>query len=181
MDNPRGLDVTVEWTSCPGSDIAAACDDAARRWMNQAHKRDPFAEDNLSHAMQAYVSFCHEHLNDENSRFKARIYSARGSAAAAKCPNWHIDHVPVRWIQSFVGPGCQYVVPSGPEQEQELVQANKNKNAAPPQAVQVEEGQGVLVLGKTWPGPETPVWHRSPQGLQPWQGRVLFTMDVVQE
>lgn len=45
------------------------------------------------------------------SQFKARIVSTRGTSGT-KCPRYHVDHVPMRWVQSLVRPGCDYVVGS---------------------------------------------------------------------
>lgn len=41
-------------------------------------------------------------------RCVARIVSTRGKSGI-KCPRWHADHVPVRLVMSFIGPGCDYV------------------------------------------------------------------------
>ena len=51
-------------------------------------------------------------LPNPNTTFKARIVATRG-AGGTKCPQWHIDHVPLRWIESLVGRGCEVVLNSG--------------------------------------------------------------------
>jgi hypothetical protein len=48
---------------------------------------------------------------DQLFRRRATIkFNANRGRAATKCPLWHYDHVPFRWIQSLVGPGVDVVV-----------------------------------------------------------------------
>jgi hypothetical protein len=49
--------------------------------------------------------------NNPNNRtlMKCRLVASRGNSGG-KCPQFHIDHVPCRWIQTFLGPGTDIVL-----------------------------------------------------------------------
>jgi hypothetical protein len=52
----------------------------------------------------------HHNNNKHNHvRLKYRLTITRGEKGV-KCPLFHYDHVPVRWIQTFVGPGVELVM-----------------------------------------------------------------------
>lgn len=87
-------------------------------------------EDTLVESLRAYRDFCQTHMlqgqsidvkaesmNDcnccssirpQNQKLKCRLVATRGYSGA-KCPQYHIDNVPCRWIQSMVGPGVELV------------------------------------------------------------------------
>jgi len=87
-------------------------------------------EETLVESLHAYRDFCQTHMlrqrlidfktktiNDcdcctsvlpQNQKLKCRLVATRGYAGA-KCPQYHIDNVPCRWIQSMVGPGVELV------------------------------------------------------------------------
>ena len=71
--------------------------------------------DDLETSLQSFVDFCQQYYWPSTTTrplsfgLKARIVATRGPAGT-KCPQWHVDHVPVRWIQALVGPGCQWIV-----------------------------------------------------------------------
>lgn len=87
-------------------------------------------EDTLVESLQAYRNFCQTHvlhgrltdsqaktisncdcstsLHQQNQKLKCRLVATRGYTGA-KCPQYHIDNVPCRWIQSIVGPGVELV------------------------------------------------------------------------
>jgi hypothetical protein len=76
----------------------------------------------LAASMQYFTAFCHQHLDNDigssssehhqQHEFTARLVASRGAATSIKCPLWHQDHVPIRWIQALTGPGCQYIDPA---------------------------------------------------------------------
>ena len=108
-------------------------------------------------------------------RARLRLVASRGPAAT-KCPRFHIDHVPFRWIQSLVGPGCDVVMdPStvhwpillrrddsdgdndndDDDHDERWTAQEWNRRLllpdARPEAVQrVPEGQPVILLGSRW-------------------------------
>jgi hypothetical protein len=70
----------------------------------------------LTESLISYRDFCTTHLlrrrydgqQLKNIKFKCRLVASVGPSGA-KCPQFHIDHVTVRWIQTFVGPGVVLV------------------------------------------------------------------------
>jgi hypothetical protein len=130
--------------------------------------------------------------------FQARIVASLGRKGT-KCPTFHIDHVPVRFLQAFYGPSVEYIA-NAPESvrwdhvnnldDTSSVDRNRrivrDDNMAMVQ--QPSAGQAILLLGNRWNeflassslGPiEYPAVHKSPDIVWPWQGRVLLTLDVI--
>ena len=72
---------------------------------------------NIASAMKQFSTFCndhHTHTNNDSRRsvsFTMRLLCTYGgsSRAGTKCPIWHIDHVPCRYIQTFYGPTCMLI------------------------------------------------------------------------
>jgi hypothetical protein len=170
----------------------------------------------VAESLCAYRDFCvahlplEEHLGKNRRRvsFKCRLVATLGTTGA-KCPQFHIDHVPVRWIQTFVGPGVEIVVGNNgvrwdafcrdddtdeenendailwtpKERNKQLVDMNvANVYCAPP-------GEAVLILGNEWNQCVTqsssklimqPVVHKSPE-ISQLQPRVLLTQDIIIE
>lgn len=155
-------------------------------------------EASLSASLETFMTFCEHHLQpDRYMGYTTRLVATRGSAST-KCPAWHQDHVPVRWIQSLVGPGCQWVdldhwaaaddSDHTSETMQESVQDLNQRRVDPKIPIQqAAPGEAVLLVGRTWSEYCRPeenrnlpaVVHKSPSGLLPWQGRILLTMDVL--
>uniref|UniRef100_A0A6U2Z150 Uncharacterized protein n=1 Tax=Entomoneis paludosa TaxID=265537 RepID=A0A6U2Z150_9STRA len=105
----------------------------------------------------------------------------QGGESATRCPAWHVDYVPVRWIQTLVGPGCWYLNPPTDDNPQLKLIANGMKanqahgffgtcnedddtNMPLPEdwkerlvaesgvtPQQAATGQAVLLVGKAWP------------------------------
>jgi hypothetical protein len=114
----NGVDVTVNWNGSNDNPRHVAqhvlsqiiTKKAAATTRSQEMK---VMEDYLTTCLSEFQSFCEEHLLlssgvKNNNYYQIRLVATRG-AAATKCPQWHLDHVPLRWIQSLVGPGCEYV------------------------------------------------------------------------
>jgi hypothetical protein len=203
-ENERYLDVTVHWTSDEGCFLAAEKCVAAIQEQLPIYKRlawVPRKDDvkkGLASSMQSFVAFCSEHLLLPKG-FKARLVCGRG-VSSAKCPRWHVDQVPVRYIQTLVGPGCQYLDCQGPlmnlneitEEDDQPNNAEENTSSSlhdyvdrliqlhPEYVKQTREGDAVILVGNEW-GDRTvqPCIHKSPSGLKPWDGRILFTIDVI--
>lgn len=161
----------------------------------------------LVESMQLFQDFCRDHLKDGH-HFQVRVTSSRGSAGT-KCPVWHMDHVPVRWIQSLVGPGCMWVdqedaataverwnnkVDSDNDGDEWMAQSVKERNhqlIGPTATIhQAAQGEAVMLIGNRWAelavqsqsdgsASPTAAIHKSPDQLLPFQGRVLLTMDVL--
>jgi Protein of unknown function (DUF1826) len=130
--------------------------------------------------------------------------SSRGEAGT-RCPTWHTDHVPVRWIQALVGPGCMWIDDeSGVEGAVNWQNMNNLDNDDDDTVItsqqddrnsllidkgrarirQAKTGEGVLLFGSTWPAGTSsssrrrPAVHKSPDNISTFEGRVVLTMDV---
>lgn len=81
---------------------------------------------NIASAMKQFSTFCSNSRHsdddddDENPSFRRRrrswlsltirlLCTYGGSRAGTKCPIWHIDHVPCRYIQTLYGPTCLFI------------------------------------------------------------------------
>ena len=45
----------------------------------------------------------------QSASYKVKLAVMYGPTAT-RCPVWPADHVPLRWIQTFCGPGCHHLV-----------------------------------------------------------------------
>jgi len=125
-----------------------------------------------------------------NEKYKVRIVSSRGKKGQ-KCPRWHIDHVNLRLILALHGPGVCYAAPTENHYESfvnacseiDTKEANKIIEKQFGNNIQYfEAGDYVVLLGKAWENSENgnaAAIHRSPS-IMPFQGRVLITIDVVE-
>ncbi|KAG7368192.1 DUF1826 domain containing protein [Nitzschia inconspicua] len=188
----QSLDVTRLWTldddplhvaadmvrdclhfQCNGDCATPSTDDAAEEQILLS---------SLSESFTAYRDFCKTYLipfipkrDNKNIRFKCRLVATIGTSGA-KCPQYHIDQVPVRWIQTFVGPGVELVVGNKGVQWDAFQTANgedddddddapiemekvswtpeeRNRQLVDPNLAnvyQVQEGKAVLMLGNEW-------------------------------
>jgi hypothetical protein len=194
-----GVDVTIEWSVRDNPDKVAR--DMIRQCSSSATVTTP-SQQQIQHLSQSLFYFrelCAEKLTPI-SRFKARLVATRGPTGT-KCPQWHIDHVPVRWIQSLVGRGCEYVelnhgvnwqAVNGLDEDEPLLDSVAARNGAlvDPQTATIRratEGQAVLLIGNRWqdyskdasPKHIQPAVHKSPAPIPLWEGRVLLTQDVI--
>jgi hypothetical protein len=172
----RGFDITVKWSSP---------EDGSKLLLQHLFlKQQPLLQRQLQESFETFQS-----LLPSYSQFKARIVSTRGSSGT-KCPRYHVDHVPMRWVQALVGPGCDYVVGSdgisweainGMEEVESNEAANLELvNESLADIRHAKEGQGVVLMGAKNDAGKFPAVHKSPT-LHPLQGRVLLTLDVVRE
>ena len=61
----------------------------------------------LSSSMRSFMDHCRSNLTNIRS-YKLKLTAMHGSNAT-RCPLWHADNVPLRWIQSYTGPGCVFL------------------------------------------------------------------------
>jgi Protein of unknown function (DUF1826) len=188
-ENSRGTDVSVKWTS------DESCSSVVERMLQHTVSRhNTKMQTDLAASMHVFQDFCQDHFSEcELSHYSARLVASRGMAGT-KCPQWHVDHVPCRWIQSLAGPGCQWIANDDAIQWDKINALNDEDNDAmiddqdrnsllvdADRAVvgQATEGVAVILLGNQWKNRSVhPAVHKSPDGFLPWQGRVLLTMDV---
>lgn len=178
------LDVSIEFVDAHdgASRMAEACFSP-----NKKKEIIPQLEQSFSVFQQLVQDMC---PTIPDLRYKARIVASRGPRGK-KCPRWHLDHVPVRWIQSLVGPGCDYVVGerginrnalNGLDLVDVPVHELNNMMVSEHDADvrHGEEGEAVALVGKGRNKGSTSVGacvHKSPE-LHPLEGRVLLTVDV---
>ena len=93
----------------------------------------------------------------------------------AMCPRFHVDHVPLRLITSYAGPGSQWLA-EGDLPRQLL----GGEEALPREGAVIEQigcGHVALVKGERWVGNEgRGLIHRSP-ALPAGERRLLLTLD----
>lgn len=93
----------------------------------------------------------------------------------AMCPRFHVDHVPVRLITTFAGPGSQWLEEGGMDRRQ-LGQPD----AEPLDDVCIQQvgiGDVALLKGERWHGNEgLGLIHRSP-ALAEGERRLILTLD----
>ena len=205
----NGVDLTVTWNSN---------DDTPQHVAQQVldkivHASAPSSitetsrnrmETYLTTCLTEFQSFCDEHLTRAPSSYQIRLVATRGPAST-KCPQWHLDHVPLRWIQSLVGPGCEYIEGTtginwssingldGDDDDSMVVSSNvQNRNAQlvnPDIATirQAATGEAMILTGTEISNYMSssssedllPVVHKSPN-IPMFQGRVLVTQNVVE-
>ena len=166
----RGLDRKIQWHRQEQN--------VADRWLG-TDACDARQVEQLAQAVEAMQAACSDY-----DCFKGRLVATRGSVGT-KCPVWHLDHVPVRWIQALVGPGCLYV--SDPldvcwdkvnHLDDTLDPHERNRQLLRPNArsiTKVPTGQAVVLPGTL--SHQSPIVHKSPEAMFPWEGRVLLTME----
>jgi hypothetical protein len=189
-------DVTVTWT------VHDSPHEVAQEMIRQCSSSlSPEKSSDLSlsltDSLKVFRDFCQENLTDDCERvMKARIVATRGPCGT-KCPQWHVDHVPLRWIQSMMGPGCDLVtsqeginwnVINGLEDDDNLNSIeDRNRVLVDDNVANIysaKEQEAILMVGKRWDeyaregiASLEPVVHKSPS-VPMWQGRVLLTQDV---
>lgn len=163
----------------------------------------------LSTSIRYFCEFCHTHLDIpvESLEFQARLVASLGRKGT-KCPTLHVDHVPVRFLQAFYGPSVEYIA-NAPESVRwdrvnnlddeddtaMVARTDRNRQILRDDDIAIVQqpptGQAILLFGNRWNefvvasssssiGPiEYPAVHKSPHIVWPWQGRVLFTLDVI--
>jgi hypothetical protein len=175
----RGCDVSIEW-SVP--------QEGSRRLLQHLFS-SPVVVDKLQPFLQeSFETFQSLATTSNHRKFKARIVATRGPSGT-KCPRWHVDHVPLRWIQSLVGPGCDYVLGcEGIDWEAmndlNSVEKDANEKLVNEDVADIHHAptqQGVVLLGaENTPKGLTPAVHKSPS-MGVFEGRLLLTLDVVRD
>jgi hypothetical protein len=121
----REVDVTIEWsmeddTSQVAKWLVEQCiqDIPKTGTCDFSSLREARTTQRLSWSLSSFRTFVFQELllsslrkSGGPLRFKARMSVSRGPAGTF-CPKWHVDHVPVRWIESFVGRGTEFVAAS---------------------------------------------------------------------
>jgi len=126
-----------------------------------------------------------------NQTYKVRIVSSRGKKGQ-KCPRWHSDHVSIRLILALHGSGVCYASTNNCDCDSDVNASNETNTKKANQMMEKKfsksiqyfnTGDYVILMGKQWENCEygnVAAIHRSPD-IIPFQGRVLLTMDVVED
>jgi Protein of unknown function (DUF1826) len=197
--NGRGLDVTIEWsmeddTSLVAKALVENCIHQIRKTTtcDSSSLRDACTIQRLSWSLSCFRDFVSQELLSASKSvplgFKARITSSRGSHGT-RCPKWHVDYVPVRWNESFVGRGCEVVAARN---EGVNWHCRSDEGCRPvvdstlATIYRANEGEAILLVGKRWKDiarlehVEAAV-HKSPGPIPSWEGRVTLTQDIILE
>lgn len=90
----------------------------------------------------------------------------------AMCPRFHVDHVPLRLITTYAGPGSEWL----PE-DSSLRHCAGDHSVEPNNIQQLLAGEVALFKGEKWQGNEgAGIVHRSPQ-IAPGERRLILTLD----
>ncbi|WP_070884780.1 DUF1826 domain-containing protein [Pseudomonas sp. D1-3] len=146
---------------------------------------DPQAEPNLHGLLSGYSDLPGQAAFLADVAWLVRAYACLLDARriglrlraldGAMCPRFHVDHVPLRLITSYAGPGSQWLR-EGALSRQHL----GGPQAQPDEQAVVEQigcGHVALVKGERWIGNEgRGLVHRSP-ALPAGERRLLLTLD----
>jgi Protein of unknown function (DUF1826) len=155
----------------------------------------------IAESMRTFTRFCAQNRPVGGvASFSLRLTCNYGEAAT-KCPQWHIDHVPCRYVQVLRGPGCMFIENGANTVVWERMNALYDDDDAMDLSIQErnsllidldravacqsQEGEAIILLGNAWWKKDAefhPAVHKSPHGqLAPWQSRILLTMDISEE
>ena len=145
--------------------LAASFTEYQRLLENLFHEEQE--EPSSSTAAAATKPWCH-----------AKMTCTRGKEGT-KCPRWHNDNVPIRWVQALIGPGCDYVASEEGVDRDAPIRMDggvcRRVNEATADVRQGRTGEAIVLGG--FQGFDKAAFHKSPT-LRFMEGRVLLTIDV---
>ncbi|CAJ1951824.1 unnamed protein product [Cylindrotheca closterium] len=200
QDRQNDSSATIQWNPNDDAGPSLAAERAAIQLLEQLSPSSTL-DRRLVSALQSYLidfyEFCEDNFDRDVQHYKARMVASRGGSGTS-CPLWHIDHVPIRWIQALTGPGCELIKSeeginwdafgddSADEQDvymsaEEQNQLRVDLNVA--SIYQAQTSEVALLVGDRWNEFSSqqlkPVVHRSPTSIPIWERRLLLTQDVV--
>ena len=131
--NKRLPEVILQWKECIGNEeeifvVARRAVELTKHWFVDDDDKDDdddgddeessvtspmFRILNLVSSMTSFVKYCRSNLDTAGNHNKIVSYKLKldvmYGTTATRCPLWHADNVPIRWIQTYTGPGCQYL------------------------------------------------------------------------
>jgi hypothetical protein len=200
----RGFDISIEWsihddTTRVAKYIIEQCIQEIPKTSicGTSSLRDARAIQHLACSLSSFRTFVSQELllsslanksGGGQVRFKARINASRGSHGT-RCPKWHIDHVPVRWIESLVGRGTEVIAASnGGVQWQSDAGYRLVVDSTLIDIHRATEGEAILLVGNRWNEfaidgmdilePVQAAVHKSPAPIPVGEGRVTLTQDI---
>ena len=179
-----GVDISVTFSF---NDI----DTGVRKLMNKCKLFEK--EEKISKEYYDTFKYLRECLQEftnllPNKSYKVKIESSKGNKGQ-KCPKWHTDYVPIRLILALHEPGVNYAL--FPEtqyknyvnacNEIDVHFANEIMDKEFGECIKrFDAGDYVVLRGKKWKSCDSGAIHRSPN-MNPFQGRVVMTVDVVED
>ena len=164
----------------------------------------------IEDSMKTFISFCEANLDSGRILgYEIKVSNLHGEKAT-QCPAYHVDNVPIRWIETLHGPGSVYLDPeehashydnggllrnmvdttppakfreyTGRKWKEEVV---KTLGIEPSRAI---AGQPLILVGHRWADAAKDkhnfrqgVLHRSPTNVPASQARILLVLDVKME
>ena len=147
--------------------------------LGAAGLREALAED-IEDSVLLYGSLVGEHV----------VRATLTKASAATCSRWHVDHVRLRGLRFFVGPGSEFIKP-GSSLTAGLVSRASSRGGnvladtlkrfiRRKHVVQATEGSLLWLKGSEWEGNRhNAVVHRSPAHLGDRGFRLFLTLDCM--
>ena len=164
----------------------------------------------IEDSMKTFMLFCEENLDAGRILgYEIKVSNLQGEKAT-QCPAYHVDNVPIRWIETLHGPGSVYLDPEeytshygnggllrnmvdntppakfreypGTKWKEEVVKVLEIKPS------QAKAGQPIMLVGHRWADvakdtqdSRDGVLHRSPTNVLKSQARILLVLDVKME
>ena len=197
----RGMEYALEWDpkTCSTDSVIADILQVIHPWFDHDDHDDVIAKQrrDLLCSIETFQQVCLTSL-DNVATYKIKV-NALWESHGTKCPAWHTDNVPMRWLQTFVGEGSNYLSPEEAATNDCILQIfeRMGRNATFEWKDEMVEKSGLKVLTPKHPGEPIifvgnrwsvskkrempnlmPVLHRSPNNIPKNQGRVLLTLDV---
>ncbi|WP_456295422.1 DUF1826 domain-containing protein [Vibrio sp. AK197] len=95
------------------------------------------------------------------------------------CPNFHVDHIPVRLVTTYLGTATQWLEDDNVKRERLGTGNPSDEVFAYTDIQQMQPGDVALLKGSGWEGNEHHgLVHRSPQNRQ-GERRLLLTLDCI--
>lgn len=172
----RVQEFVIEWDESENDEklieIAENAIGQTQDWFANKSEGSSMRALDLSSSLQCFVEHCRSNLINIRS-YKLKLSSAHGPSAT-RCPLWHADSVPVRWIQSYLGPGCVYlnedehiqfgnndfdpflqrIRDSDPDIESKQLGDNWKQKLVQSSGISISQsptGEATMLVGRLWP------------------------------
>jgi hypothetical protein len=148
-------------------------------------------KNDIIQSIETFQNICESSVQNIDS-YKIKVAAMYGRSGT-RCPSFHTDYVPMRWIQTLNGPGCVYINPkdtvdfphiqnlSGSYLDGSGKESVVKQSGVP---VQQQTTKPMILAGGKFNSTKKPtlaslqgVLHRSPHNVR--AGRVLLTLDVI--
>ena len=186
-----GIDTSMNWKA-----TQERPHNVADRWLTSMEsgyslaipmKQRSILRNQLQESIETFTTFCMKYLGVDE--VKGRLVSCRKSLPS-ECDEFHHDDSPVKWIQTFVGPGCEWIEGDYVQWDRKDLLGRRLKDTDRTLAPgwdsyvhTVNEGDAALLVGGRWnefsPFRADPAVYRDPAPPAPWRGRVVLVMEPI--